>query len=190
MRSRVASLSHRGRSINGERITLGRSEMINFEGTEEMAKGTTKERLIAENRRARHNYTVEETLEVGIQLTGTEVKSLRMGQINFTDAYASVEDGEMWLHSVHIKEYLQGNRFNHDPERPRKLLLHKRQILRLAQEARLEGYTLIPLRFYFQGSWVKVDLGLCKGKKLHDQRQDIAKREAQRQIAQALQRRR
>jgi SsrA-binding protein len=94
------------------------------------------------------------------------------------------------LHNIHIKEYIQGNRFNHDPERPRKLLLHRRQILRLAQQVRLEGYTLIPLRFYFQGPWVKVALGLCKGKKLHDQRQDIAKREAQRQIEQALQRRR
>ncbi|MCB9638574.1 MAG: SsrA-binding protein SmpB [Myxococcales bacterium] len=155
-----------------------------------MAKGSQKERLIADNRRARHNYTVEDTLEVGIQLTGTEVKSLRAGQITFADAYASIEEGEMWLYNVHIKEYLQGNRFNHNPERPRKLLLHKRQIQRFYQEVRLDGYTLIPLRFYFQGSWVKVALGLCKGKKLHDQRQDIAKREAKRQIEQALNRRR
>ena len=155
-----------------------------------MSKQNSNHKIIAENRRARHDYHIEETIETGIVLTGTEVKSLRAGQINFKDAYAAVEDGEMWVYSLHIKEYLQGNRFNHDPERPRKLLLHKRQILRLAQQIRLDGYTLIPLELYFSEGWVKVELAVCKGKKQHDQRQDIAKREAQRAIEQALRRRR
>ncbi|MEM1007832.1 MAG: SsrA-binding protein SmpB [Myxococcota bacterium] len=153
-------------------------------------KKSTPSNVIAQNRRARHNYHVEETLEAGIVLTGTEIKSLRAGQISFVDAFAAVHQQEMWLHHVHINEYAQGNRFNHKPERRRKLLLRKAEILRLEQKVQRQGYTLIPLLFYFKKDWVKVQLGLCKGKKQHDQRQDIAKREAQRQIEQTLKRRR
>lgn len=147
-------------------------------------------KTIATNKRARRDYDVEEVFEAGIVLTGTEVKSLRSGKLQFKDAYAGIKDGEAWLMHAHIDEYSHANRFNHSPTRPRKLLLHRREITRLWTALRLEGYTLIPLRFYFKKSWVKVEIGLCRGKKKHDQRQDIAKREAKRQIDQAMRRRR
>jgi len=164
-----------------------------------MAKGKGKKskkfddpdvRLIAKNRRATHDYTVEERYEVGIALQGTEVKSLRAGKLSFKDAFASIVDNELWLMNLHIDEYTQGNRYNHKPTRKRKLLMKKRDILKLLQKTRQEGYTLIPLSMYFRKSWVKIELGLCKGKKHHDQRQDIAKRAAKRQIDRALKRRR
>lgn len=155
-----------------------------------MAKKKKKdgERIIATNRRALHDYHVDERYEAGIALTGTEVKSLRASQINFKDSYAAVKDNELWLFSCHIDEYLQGNRYNHEPERPRKLLLHRREINKLSQAVQQKGYTIIPLKFYFEGSWVKVELGLCRGKKQYDQRQDIAKKDAKRQIERAMKR--
>lgn len=153
-----------------------------------MAKQSSEERVIATNRRAFHDYHVEERWEAGIILTGTEVKSLRAAQITFKDAYVTVENQEMWLHHCHIEEYLQGNRYNHDPDRPRKLLLRAVEIRRCAVAVEQRGYTLIPLRFYFKGPWVKVEIGLCRGKKHHDQRQDIAERDARRDIQRALKR--
>lgn len=155
-----------------------------------MAKKKKKagDRTIATNRRAYHDYHVEEKFETGIVLTGTEVKSLRASQMSFKDSYVTVEDGELWLVHCHIEEYLQGNRFNHNPDRPRKLLVHKNEIDRLARIIQQQGYTLIPLTFYFKGPWVKVEVGVCKGKKQHDQRQDIAKRDAKRQMDRAMKR--
>lgn len=147
-------------------------------------------RTIAVNRKARHDYHVESSLEVGVVLQGTEVKSLREGKISFKDAFASVVDGEMWLSNLHIDEYTQGNRFNHEPTRKRKLLLKKREIEKLLGKIRQEGYTLIPLKFYFKKSWVKIELGVCKGKKDYDKRHDIASRDVKRQIDQAMRRRR
>lgn len=152
-------------------------------------KQQNKDQSIAVNRRARRNYEIADSFETGIVLQGTEVKSLRAGQIQFNDAYASVKNGELWLLQTHIEEYLQGNRFNHDPLRPRKLLMHKREILKLHARVARDGYTLIPLKFYFKGSRVKVELGLCRGKKQHDQRQDIAKRDAKREIERAMRKR-
>lgn len=147
-------------------------------------------RKIASNRRARYNYSVEESFEVGIALTGTEVKSIRGGNISFMDSFASVIDNELWLLNLHIGEYEQGNRSNHLPTRRRKLLMHKKEILKLLIKTKQDGYTLIPLEFYFKKSWVKVELGLCRGKKDYDKRHDIAKRDAKRQIARELNRRR
>lgn len=153
-----------------------------------MAKQSSEERTIATNRRAYHDYHVEDKWEAGILLTGTEVKSLRAARITFKDSYVAIENQEMWLFHCHIEEYLHGNRFNHDPERPRKLLLHAHEIRRCAQAVEQRGYTLIPLRFYFKGPWVKVEIGLCRGKKHYDQRQDISEREARRDIERALKR--
>ncbi|MGB9885838.1 MAG: SsrA-binding protein SmpB [Moorellales bacterium] len=148
-------------------------------------------RVVAENRRARHEYFVEETLEAGIALTGTEVKSLRLGRASLQDSFARVENGEVLLYNMHISPYDKGNRFNHDPKRVRRLLLHKAEIRRLIGKTRQRGYTLIPLKLYFNSRGLaKVELALAKGKKLHDRREDIARREAERQIQQSLRRRR
>lgn len=147
-------------------------------------------RVIGTNRRARHEYSVEASFEAGIVLTGTEVKSIRAGGINFKDSFANVVNNELWLVNLHIDEYKQGNRFNHEPTRKRKLLMHRREISKLHVKAKQDGYTLIPLKFYFKKSWVKVEIGVCRGKKDHDKRHDIAKRDAQRQIQRALHRRR
>jgi SsrA-binding protein len=156
-----------------------------------MAKQQAKqgEHNIAINRRALRDYDVEDRYEAGIVLTGTEVKSLRAGHINFKDSYAAIKGSEIWLYSAHIDEYAEGNRYNHDPERPRKLLLHRREINHLANASQRQGYTLIPLRMYFKEQKVKVELGLCRGKRQYDQRQDIAEREAKRQIERAMRRR-
>lgn len=143
-------------------------------------------RLIAENRRARHDYFVEETFEAGIVLTGTEVKSLRLGRLNLGDGYASIEHGEVFLRNVHISPYEQGNRFNPDPLRPRKLLLHRREILRLQVRLRERGMTLVPLSFYFRKGRVKVSLALARGKKLYDKRESQAREETARRLRQVL----
>ena len=143
-------------------------------------------RTIAENRKAFHDYFVEESLEAGIELCGTEVKSLRAGGANLKDAWCSVVDGEMLLNGMHISPYDHGNIFNRDPLRVRRLLLHKREILRLYGITKQQGYALIPLSLYFKGSRVKVQLGLCKGKKLHDKRDAAAARDAKREIDRAL----
>jgi len=143
-------------------------------------------KVISENRKARHDYFIEETLEAGIVLQGTEVKSIRLGRVNLKDSYARVENGEVFLFGMHISPYEQGNRFNHDPMRPRKLLLHKRQIRRLLGKTREEGYTLVPTRLYFSQGRCKVELALARGKKLYDKRDSYAKRDAERRARQAL----
>jgi SsrA-binding protein len=149
-----------------------------------MAKESIK--IIAENRKARHDYFIEETFEAGIALTGTEVKSLRAGKVNLKDSYAQVINGEMVLQQVHISPYEQGNRYNVDPLRPRKLLMHKREIMRLFGKVRQEGLTLVPLKFYFSKGKVKVELALCKGKKLYDKRDAAATKDAKREIERAF----
>ncbi|MBQ8880418.1 MAG: SsrA-binding protein SmpB [Clostridia bacterium] len=145
-----------------------------------MAK--TDGKTIADNRKARHDYFVIETYEAGIELFGTEVKSLRAGTVNLKDAYCEIDGGELFALGVHISPYEQGNIFNRDPLRPKKLLMHKREIMKLAGLVSREGYTLVPLSLYFKGSNVKMCLGLCKGKKLYDKRDDAAKRDADRTI--------
>ena len=145
-----------------------------------MAK--TDGKIIADNRKARHDYFVIESYEAGIELFGTEVKSLRAGGVNLKDSYCEVDKGELFALGVHISPYEQGNIFNRDPLRPKKLLMHKREIMKLAGLVSREGYTLVPLSLYFKGSRVKLALGLCKGKKLYDKREDIAKRDADRDI--------
>lgn len=137
---------------------------------------------VAENRKARHDYFVDETFECGIVLVGTEVKSLRAGRVNLRDSYASVVNGEMLAHGVHISMYEQGNQFNHDPMRDKKLLLHKREIRRLFGLVQRDGYSLIPLAIVLRGSLMKMVLGLCKGKHTYDKREDTAKRDAKRDI--------
>ncbi|PZN08443.1 MULTISPECIES: SsrA-binding protein SmpB [Thermaerobacter] len=147
-------------------------------------------RLIADNRKARHDYFIDETFEAGLVLTGTEIKSIRAGRVNLRDSHARVEGGEVWLYGMHIAPYEHGNRFNHEPDRPRKLLLHRREIDYLAGRVRERGYTLVPLRLYLKGGWAKVELALARGKKRYDKRAAIAQREAQRRMAQALRARR
>lgn len=147
-------------------------------------KKATKQ--IADNKAARHNYFVLEQIECGIELVGTEVKSIRAGRVNLKDAWCSVDNGEMWVKGMHISPYEQGNIFNRDPLRVRKLLLHKREIMRLFGKVKQEGLTLIPMALYFKGSRVKVALGLCKGKNLHDKRQDMANKAAAREIDRAM----
>lgn len=146
-------------------------------------------KVIASNRKARHDYTVIDTYEAGMVLMGTEVKALREGRASLVDGFASIDDGEVWLQGVHIAEYAQGTWTNHAPRRKRKLLLHRAEIERLEQRTKESGLTLVPLQLYFSGSHVKVELALAKGKRSYDKRQDLAKRDAQREIARALGRR-
>ena len=145
-----------------------------------------KSKVIAENRKARHDYFVIEALETGIELVGTEVKSVRTGEVNLKDAWVEVENGELYVLGMHISPYEKGNIFNRDPMRKRKLLAHKREIRHLEQEKKLKGYTLIPLQMYLKQGRVKLELGLCKGKKLYDKRADMATRAAKRDIDRAL----
>lgn len=141
------------------------------------------EKLIAQNKKAFHDYQIEERFEAGIVLVGTEVKSLRNGKANFRDSFVLIRDGEAWLNNLHISPYDFGNRANHDPDRVRKLLLHRREIDRLNGRVREQGYTLIPLRLYFTNGMVKVEIGLARGKKQFDKREDIKKRETKRELA-------
>jgi SsrA-binding protein len=153
-------------------------------------RGSTSEiKLIAENRKAKSKYQILDTLECGLVLQGSEVKSLRQGGVSLDEAYARYRDGEMWLLGCHIPEYPQANQFNHDPTRPRKLLMHKREIRRFATRAQEKGLTLVPLKMYFKNGKAKVLLGLCRGLKLHDKREIIRKREAERAIRRAMRRR-
>ncbi|HSR86288.1 MAG TPA: SsrA-binding protein SmpB [Streptosporangiaceae bacterium] len=147
-------------------------------------------KIIASNRRARHEYTVEDTVEAGLVLTGTEVKSLRAGRATLTDGYGQITDSEAWLHGVHIPEYTQGTWTNHEPRRTRKLLLHRREIDRLASSMRERGLTLVPLSLYFKDGRVKIELGLARGKHTYDKRRDLAKRDAAREVERELRRRR
>ena len=143
-------------------------------------------KTITENRKARHEYFVIESMETGIELVGTEVKSLRMGQVNLKDSWCSIDNGELFIKGMHISPYEKGNIFNRDPMRVRKLLMHRKEINRLFGKVKQDGLTLIPLSLYFKGSIVKVQLGLCKGKKLYDKREDAAKKDAKRQIERAV----
>ena len=143
-------------------------------------------KLICRNKRAFHEYNVHDRLECGIVLTGTEVKSLREGAANLEDAYAKIEDGEVWLIGSDIPEYTMGNRMNHKPKRSRKLLMHRREIAKFAGKAAERGYTLVPLRMYFKLGLAKVELAVAKGKQQHDKRQDLKKADAQREIRRAM----
>lgn len=146
-------------------------------------------RLVAENRRAYHEYFVLERIETGIELTGTEVKSLRAGKVNMGDSFASVDKGEVWVQKLHISPYEQGNRYNVDPLRRRRLLLKRGEIERLYGKTREKGLTLIPLQLYFKGNWAKLELGLVKGKQLYDKREALHAKEASREIERALKQR-
>lgn len=147
-------------------------------------------KLITQNRKARHNYVIEDTFEAGLVLVGTEVKSCRDGKANLADAYAAVQDGELWLMQCHIHPYTHGNRANHDPMRPRKLLLHRGEIERMSVAVSQEGRTLVPLRLYFKHGLAKAEVAIAQGKKIHDKRQAIAKRDDQRRMQRELGRRR
>ena len=143
-------------------------------------------KIIADNRKARHDYFVEEVYEAGIELFGTEVKSLRAGGVNLKDSYCEIDGGEMFALGVHISPYDHGNIFNRDPLRPKKLLMHKKEIMKLTGLISRDGYTLVPLSLYFKGSYVKMAIGLCKGKKLYDKRESTAKRDADRLIERTM----
>lgn len=147
-------------------------------------KAHTKQ--ISDNRKARHDYFVLESYEAGIELVGTEVKSIRNGGANLKDAWVSIDDGEMYLKGMHVSPYEKGNIFNTDPTRERRLLMHKKEILKLFGQVKQEGLSLIPLSLYFKDSKIKVAVGLCKGKKLYDKRADLAKKDANRAIERAL----
>ena len=147
-------------------------------------------KIIASNRRARHEYAIEDVVEAGLVLTGTEVKSLRAGRATLTDGYGQITDSEAWLHGVHIPEYTQGTWTNHEPRRTRKLLLHRKEIDRLASSIRERGLTLVPLSLYFKDGKAKIELGLARGKRTYDKRHELAKRDAAREVERELRRRR
>ena len=146
-----------------------------------------KEKIIATNRKARHDYFIDETCEAGIALTGTEIKSARAGRVNLRDSYVQIKNGELWLIDTHIAPYKQAGRSSHEPKRPRKLLMHRREISRLQGKVQEKGYTLVPLRLYLKDNkWAKVEIALARGKKLYDKRQAIRKHDAQREMERAL----
>ena len=149
-----------------------------------MEKDSVK--VMARNREAYHEYFVEEEIEAGIELCGTEVKSIRQGTLNLKDAWCGIKNGEMILNQMHIAPYDHGNIFNRDSKRPRRLLMHKREIMRLYSKVKLEGYAIVPLSVYLKNARVKVEVALCKGKKLYDKRQDAANKDARRQIDRAI----
>ncbi|EJD7535632.1 SsrA-binding protein SmpB [Listeria monocytogenes] len=149
-----------------------------------MPKGDGK--LVAQNKKARHDYAIEETFEAGIVLQGTEIKSVRNARVNLKDSYARIDKGEIFLHNMHISPYEQGNRYNHDPLRTRKLLLHKKQISRLIGETKESGYSIVPLEMYIKDGYAKVLIGVARGKKKYDKRQDLKQKEAKRDIERAF----
>ncbi|MDA8220050.1 MAG: SsrA-binding protein SmpB [Dehalococcoidales bacterium] len=140
------------------------------------------ERVIANNRKAYHDYFIDEVMEAGLVLTGTEIKSVRAGRVNLRDSYARVEDGEVWLLNSHIAAYDPGTRYNHDPDRPRKLLLHRNEIRQLARKANEKGFTLVPTKLYLKDSFAKIELAVARGRKTYDKREALAEREAQREM--------
>lgn len=140
-------------------------------------------KIVSNNKKAYHEYTILDKYDAGIVLTGTEIKSIRKAQINFKDGFVKVEAGEVWLYNCHISPYEQGNRFNHEAERKRKLLLNKNEILKIHAKVKKDGYSIIPLSIFLENGWAKVEIGLAKGKKLHDKRDDIAKKTMDRDIA-------
>lgn len=146
-------------------------------------------KVVSSNRKAYHDYAILETVEAGLVLTGTEVKSLRMGRASLVDAFAQERDGEIYLHAMHIPEYTQGTWTNHEPRRTRKLLLKHQEIVKLISKTRESGLTMVPVALYFKDGWAKVEIGLAKGKKAYDKRQDLATRDANREINRALGRR-
>lgn len=154
-----------------------------------MSNQKEENNVIAKNSKAFHDYFVDSKMECGIELAGTEVKSIRDGKVNMKDSYASIKNGELYMHSLHISPYEKGNIFNKDPMRSRKLLVHKGEILKLVGMIKQKGVTLIPLSLYWDRNHVKVELGICRGKKLYDKRQDIAKKDAERRIAEHLSKR-
>lgn len=143
-------------------------------------------KVVAQNKKARHDYFIEETLEAGIVLTGTEIKSIRRGRVNLKDSYARIRDGEAFVLNMHISEYEQGNRYNHDPLRERKLLLHRTEINRLIGQTKIQGLTLVPLRLYLKGSFCKMEIGIAKGKKNYDKRESLKQKDAKREMERAL----
>lgn len=146
-----------------------------------MAKEASNFKLIANNKKARHDYFLEETFEAGVELHGTEVKSLRQGHCSIKEAFIHIENGEVIIYGMHISPYEKGNIFNKDPMRPKRLLMHKKEIMRLLGKIKEKGYTLVPVQVYFKGSRVKVEIALARGKKLYDKRQDIAKKDMRRE---------
>ncbi len=143
-------------------------------------------KIVAKNQKAHHEYFIDETFEAGIELVGTEVKSIRAGTLSLKEAWCQIKDGEMWIRQMHIAPYEKGNIFNKDPLRPRRLLLHKREILRLFGKVKQDGYSIIPLSVYLKNSRVKVEIALCRGKKLYDKREDAARADAKRQMDRAM----
>jgi SsrA-binding protein len=154
-----------------------------------MAERSQTSYTVTTNRQAYHDYFVDETIEAGIALTGTEVKSIRDGKVNLRGSFARIKDGEVWIENMHIAEYAQGTYMNHAPLRNRKLLLHRREINRLIGRVQAKGQTLVPLKLYFKDNHVKVELGLCRGKKLYDKREAIAERDSQRELARVMKQR-
>ena len=148
-----------------------------------------KRKVIAKNSKAFHDYFVEDKYEAGIELAGTEVKSIRMGNVNLKDSFCTIKDGQMTLNGMHVSPYEKGNIFTREPRRPRRLLMHKREINKLFAKIKQDGYTLVPLSLYFKGPRVKVEVGLCKGKKLYDKREAAAQRDANREMDRALKQR-
>ncbi len=147
-----------------------------------MSKKNKNQNVIAQNRKANHLYFIEDTIEAGIVLQGTEIKSIRAGRVQMQDAYVIIRNNEAWIINMHISAYEQGNRFNHDPTRSRKLLLHKKQIARLVGKSQAEGYTIVPLKMYLKNGFAKVLIGIGKGKKLHDKREDLKRKQANRDM--------
>ena len=148
--------------------------------------GKKDRKLVAQNKKATHDYHIEETYEAGLVLTGTEIKSIRAGKVNLKDSFARISNGEAYIHNMHISPFEHGNRFNHEPTRARKLLLHKEQIAKLIGHTKEKGFSIVPLKLYLRNGFAKLDIALAKGKKLHDKRQALAKKDADRQIARAL----
>jgi SsrA-binding protein len=149
-------------------------------------KGDSQIKIVANNRKARHDYSIEDTIEAGIVLIGSEIKSIRAGRVNLRDGYAAIEGGEVWLYNVHVAPYDPASRYGHEPRRKRKLLLHKREIARLERRVQEKGYTLVPLRLYLRGNLAKVELALARGKRQYDKRAAIAEREARRRAERAI----
>jgi len=149
-------------------------------------KSDPEVKVVARNRKAYHDYTIEDSFEAGIALIGSEIKSIRAGRVNLRDGYAAVENGEVWLHNVHIAPYDPASRYGHEPRRKRKLLLHKREIARLERRVQEKGYTLVPVRLYLRGNLAKVELALARGKRQYDKRAALAEREADRRAERAI----
>ena len=179
------------------RLVASRPEHLRPDRSMAKHKGTSapskkhqdpNQKLVAENRKARHRFNILETLECGIALVGSEVKSLRAGKLSLDEAYGRVRGGELWLVNSNIQEYVQANRMNHEPTRPRKLLVHRRELSKFAGQAKEKGLTLVPLKMYFTEGRAKVLMGLCRGKKLHDKRESLKKADSQRQMDRAMRR--